>query len=512
MKQRTALSLILILLASANLFAIKDYDNTTGTEDGLYENKQDIPLKSKLEIDVELATIWGFDFNQLSSGFREIIDIDLLYTLNPYTKFRSDTEGLDINKPYGMVLVDGAHLEFKISDQSGDQRAAFPDPETTQNISINYENIFGKIVWDPFYLLVGSSETGNHYDRISGWTFLKSTSKIRANLAHLGYRVPFVTANSTSRWAQEGKTDWIENEAADSILGLGFGIGATEMMLSIGSKQDWEKNTENKYDVGFAIESNPVGDLTVKGYINTGINYVALPLDFAVSAGYRFDLGVIGNNALSLVPYVAMDGSFVSGLPLADNYEKDWPFEELAAEISGGITLEWGGPVGWGYEPLNNIMTDRGPGITVSASLYNPGFQFKREENPASEVTVALSVFEDTKGGLIPNLGMSGVLEFGDITNSQETTDDLNTNINEKFKIQYGLYLDYLIMDMFKPYTRFSKTVMYGPIDFEVGTEFMVIPNTVMTISYENAAINSLFDDDFEKDKGLLAVELKVTL
>ncbi|MBI9098751.1 MAG: hypothetical protein JEY91_09750 [Spirochaetaceae bacterium] len=524
MKRKITVSILLILLTCTNLFALKDYSNTTGDDDGRLEYKKEMKVQPKLEVEIELGTIWGLDLNQMSSGFDEIIDLDLRYTLNPFSKLRSGTEGLDLDAPYGMVMVDGVHVEFNIVDQEGDQRAAFSAPDTTKNISINYENIYGKIVWDPFYLLVGSSDDGNHYDRINGWTFIKSTSKIRSNLAHLGYRVPFVTANSSSRWAQEDKTDWLENEAADSMLGFGFGMGATEMMLSIGSKQNWEKNTENRYDIGYMIESNPIGDLTVKGSVNTGINYVAIPLDFAVSAGYRFDLGTINTSSLSLVPYFAMDGHFISGLPMADNYAKDWPFEELAAEISLGVTLEWGGPVGWGYEPLNNIMTDRGPGITLSASLFNPGYKFARDENPEGELTIAISVFEDTNGGLIPNLGFSGVFEIADVTNVAETTDDLNTNINEEIKIQYGLYVDYNILDILKPYTRFSKTSLYGPVNFELGTQFTLIPNTVITVSYENEAINGLFDDNYkeepdetkyqekQKDKGLIAIEFKVVL
>ncbi|MBN2618026.1 MAG: hypothetical protein JXR64_06905 [Spirochaetales bacterium] len=465
---------LLLTTLGFSLFAINSYEG--GTDEGRYAKSS--PANSSVKVEFELGTIFGYDIQEGQSGFKEIIDLDFTYILNPFTIYKSDTTDIKYGDPYGIVDVSGCSVELNINDESGDKNSY-----SDTLISINYELIYGKIVFDPFYLLVAASSAGNHYDRNNGWNFSRGTSRIRANIAHIGYNVPWTGIVSVAPWSISGAADAIDNEGAESMLGIGYIVGMTEMMVQVGSQYDWETNENNELDFGYQIESNPIGNLTLKGQLFTGINYDVLPLNFSVGAGYYQDI----TSNLNLTPFIGYDGTFVEG--------EDPSLDNLKSETSVGISLGWPGSVGWGYEPLNDKDYDRFSGVTIGTSVLT-----LPEEDP--RISIGLSLFEDGKAGLIPNIGSSIVFEIYDLTDYMATD-------RGYIKTSYGVYLDYNINDILKPYTRVKKLEGKddSPVKLEAGFEYTAIPNTVITVSYETENVV-----DISNNKGLFITEFKVVL
>ncbi len=472
--KNSAILLVLLLLLSSNLFALNSY--TGGNDEGRYSVQEEANTAVKVEF--ELGTIWGYDIQEEQSGFKEIIDLDFTFIINPFTKYKSDLDPEDYDGPYGIAEVSGGSVELDIKDEAGDKQSY-----SDTLVSINYELIFGKIVFDPFYLLVAASSAGNHYDRNSGWNFSRGSSRIRSNIAHIDYNVPWSGIVSPAPWSGTGPSDTIDNEGAESMLGLGYIIGSTEMMVQIGTPYDWEENVDNHYDVGFQLESNPVGNLIVKSHVFSGMNYDTLPLNFSLGAGYYQEL----TDVYSLVPFIGFDGTFEE--------DEEPALDVFKSETSIGLSLRWPGGLGWGYEPLNDRDFDRFSGLTVGSSILN-------QEGEDPRISLAVTSYEETNGGLIPNLGTSLVFEIYDLTDYKSTDRDY-------IKTSYGVYIDYNIKDMLKPYTRVKKVEGKddSPLDFEIGAEFTLIPNTIITVSYETENLLQV-----EDNKGLFATEFKVVL
>lgn len=471
--KKILLSLLFSIL-TVNLFAMPSY--VGNTDEGKYAKKSDvIPA---VEVEMELGLQWAYDFDTEQSGLKEIIDLDFKYFMNPFTIYKSNIDGIDYDAPYGVVEVAGGEVFFEIDDEIGDQTTHSVD------VKINYELIYGKIVFDPFYLLVASSNKGNHYTRNNGWSFSRSTSGIRNDIAHLDYMVPWDGMN-TGQWAITGGANTVSDVSSTSVFGLGYIFGTSEIIFQLASEYDWETNENNEYEYGFMLESNPVGNLTVKAQAHSGINYDVMPVDFAVGAGYRFDL----TDSIAFIPFVGFDGMFIG------DKEADDPFDAFNSETSIGAQLTWPGGTGWGYEPLNDKDTNRFSGIAAGLDIFN-------QDGKDPMFNVSISAFEETSGGLIPMLGTSLILEFSDIT-------DYNGTDRDYIKTAFGLYLDYNIKDMVKPFVRAKKTSGKddGAIDFESGIEYIAIPNTVITVGYDSDDLN-----DFENNKGLLYTEFKVVL
>lgn len=478
MKQKIILFPLLLLL-TGSLFGMTAYgdnvDDTSGSDEGRYENVE--AAQSQIVYEFELGTIWGYDFETEQSGFKEIIDLDFKYIFNRHTNYKSDLGGIDYDKPYGELEVSGMSVETAFENKKGDQEKDLP-----MLVDINYELIYGRIMFDPFYLLVAASEEGNRYSRNHGYTFSRGTSSIRANVAHIGYNVPWSGEMILQGpYADGGAWNSVNEIGAAALLGLGYIFGATEMMLQVGSEKDWKTNENNEYQIGFQIESNPVGNLTLKANGFTGVNYDIMPINFGVGAGYRYEL----NDTLALVPFVAYDHTFIGKVGS--------PTDSFKSEITAAVSLVWPGGIGWGYEPLNDTDLNRYSGLTVGTDITTVG------DNDPKAVLV-ISSFEETSGGLVPNLGASVVVEIDDLTN----TKDLDYK-----RIAFGVYLDYNVMDILKPFVRTTKTsgLEESPILFESGIEYTAIPNTIITVGFDTADIS-----DLENNKGLFYTEFKVVL
>lgn len=443
-----------------------------------FEQKSD--AKSAVKLEFELGTQVGYDLETNQFGTQEIVDLDFVYVINPFGIYKSDMSGVQYGDVYGVAEVWGAEVELNILDQEGDKETI---STTDQKLTINYENIYGKIVFDPFYLMVASSRKGNHYDRNNGWTFAKKTSRIGANIAHIGYDVPWKGTVNTDFWTAMGTADSQDNYGTESSLGLGMIFGMTEMMFQVGTPFTWEENENNMVDVGFILESNPVGNLTVQAQAFKPFNNEEdESIYFSLGTGYYEDL----NENYNIQPFIGFDGNYDLSEETADD-------ERFFSETSIGISLRWNGASGWGYEPLNDAKCNRFSGVTLGSSI-------KGKPNKDPEVAVVITSFEETDAGLIPNLGYSLVFEMLDVTDTKA----LGYMITS-----LGLYTEYNVKDMVTPYLRAIQLNQEADkiIDFEIGVKYVAIPNTIITVSYETDDIMNVGDN-----KGLLVTEFKVVL
>ena len=441
-------------------------------------------INTTAQLDARIGAIWGFDFTSNQSGFREIVELDFAWDIHSYTQFESDTDGISVlSEPYGMVRLSGLHLEFTAEGESGD----FSEISGSHGLGINYEQIYGQINFFPFYLLLASSNSGNHFTRVGGFNFRRSTSAIRANWAHMDYRIQWDGVVSTDLWSLSGSADGIKNLRSTSLIGLGYEVGETEMMFAVGSPSDWETNTENRYDFGYSIETPLVDNLTMRASVATGINYDVMPLQFGTSFGYRHAL----NNTLTLRPYIAADGWFRG--------TEDNMFDRLRMEQTAGIVLEWPGPTGWGYDPLLDMELNRFSGLSISLQNLSPDVT-DGEFNDS--IALAISLVEETSAGLVPGLGASSVFEIKDLQQK-----------SGQFDTSYGLYMEY-DLDQFLPFARVLKTDASSggfadeAISLETGVQLRIIPNAVITAKYFTSEIN----DVQNADTSLATIEVLVTL
>ncbi|HKL71933.1 MAG TPA: hypothetical protein VJ855_04680 [Marinilabiliaceae bacterium] len=443
-------------------------------------------ITTSIDFKPKLGVEWGYDFQRNQSGFKEIIDIDMKWEIVPFQDFSTDTSGIEYGDPYGLVMLSGGHFMINIKDQSGDLSAS--DGSGGNNLvpvfSINYEKIWGKIVLDPFYVLVAANEK-NFYNRHSGWSFNTANSRPRANWAHIGSRVQgWQSSFNSSLWEIAGAGDQVKTEGGEAGLGFGYIGNTTETLFMITSPLTWEYvsaanpgNKDNKYDFGLSAESNPVGNLMVQASAVSGLNYEVLPLGLSASLGYRFDI----TNTLAIMPHTAMDIAF--------NGTKSDPLDSWKMENSFGFDIIWPGTTGWGDNPLANMETNIYAGLTVDGSVVT----LKGKE---PSVNMAISLHEDNSGGLIQNLGTTLVFELANIT-------------GEKPKNTYGVYVDYNIWNQFKPYGRFLKTIdssVAKNVTGEVGLEMTVIPSTVITLMYKTKDVTTISDN-----KGVFTTSFIVT-
>jgi len=478
----------LVVVLGAGLFAAE-------TEKLFDENlpTQTTNISTSISFKPKMGVIWGYDALTEQSGFKEVIDLDLEWEILPYRDWATDTSDQEYGLPYGMVMYSGGHMMFKIQNQSGDLGATDKpkDHDIVPYLSINYEKLWGKIVWDPFYLLLAASEK-NFYTRMTGWTFPTSNDKVRANWAHIGSRVQnWVSAFNQDTWNLAG---YYNQGGAETLggagMGLGYITGSTEVLAMVASPSDWTANSKNVYDYGISLESNPIGDLMVRASGLSGVNYKNQPLAFSGSAGYRFDI----TNTIAIMPHTAMD--FVFKPVLND------PFASYKTENSFGFDVSWPGANGWADNPLMDQESNMYAGLTVDGSVVTTKF-----EDPS--YAMAISMHEDTDGGLVPNLGVTLVYELGQIEKIGTDEKDFVVNC-------YGVYVDYSIWNQFRPYTRLKKIGgAYGdPLQAEIGFEVTVIPHTSITFKYntndikDTRAATKLTDDT---DQRLFTAEFIVT-
>lgn len=475
---KKSLALFLLVLGAA-VFA--------ETENLVDENlpTQTKKVNTAVSLKPKFGTIWGYDFNTGNTGFREIIDIDMEWEMLSYMDHATDVEDIDYGLPYGMAMFSGGHFTLKLQNEDGDMSSSDGNGGTTlvPLWSINYEKLWGKIIWDPFYLLVAANEN-NFFTRPTGWSFATANSRPRANWAHIGNRVQnwLGILNPTTKWMLTGKNDQLSTQGGGAGLGLGYIGGASEVLVQVASDSDWVSNKDNKYEFGASVESNPVGNLMVRGSAVYGVNYVNVaPFGFAGSLGYRFDV----TNTVAIMPHTAMDFKFLG--------KSDDPTSLYATENSFGFDVIWPGANGWGDNPLINQETNIFAGLTVDGSVYK-----LKDQEPV--INAQVSLHEDDAGGLIPNLGTTFVV---DLANVMEGT----------FAYAYGVYVDYLLWNQFKPYTRVFHTYM-NPADLrtdqvlqtEIGMEITVIPHSVITVKYESPDLSR-----YEDNKGLFTTSVMVT-
>jgi len=476
-------TLLLFVLLGVSLFAA-DAPEGTLFDENLPSHSEKVG--GSLEFKPRVGVAWEYDLQNNQSGFTELIDLDLVWEIAPYKDHITDSSDVEWGNPYGVTMFSGGHLLMKIENVPGGMNASDGEGDYTMEpvFSLNYERLWGKIVFDPFYLLVAAN-SHNHYNRVTGFSFAAANNMPRADWAHLGYRVQKwagAVNNVSDFYTIGGNANTVSASSAnEGALGLGFITGPTEIFAQVSSKQ-MQSNPDNEYEASLAVESNPVGNLILKASVFGGINYATysdMPLALSFDMGYRFDL----SQALAFVPHTAMDVRFVG--------TNDAPFSETETENVVGLSLDWPGTSGWGDNPLADAESNVFSGISVEASITNrPSFD-------VPVINLVASMHEDTSGGLIPNLGTTWVYEMANIQDS------------DKLKNTYGVYLDYNIWDQYKPYTRIKKvqdSPIYKEVAGEFGLEITTIPSTVFKLIYESPDISKLSDN-----KGVFTSEIWVT-
>ncbi|HQL33991.1 MAG TPA: hypothetical protein PK969_12110 [Treponemataceae bacterium] len=466
----------LAILAGSMVFAAESlFDENLPT--------QTKKISTSIDFKPKLGVEWGYDFDRNQSGFKEIVNLDLEWEILPYQDYASDSSGIEYGDPYGLAMFSGGHLMLKIHDEDGDLSAT-TNPAFQPVLELNYEKIWGKIVWDPFYILVAANEN-NFYTRHTGWSFATANSRPRANWAHIGYRVQgWSSSVNSDAWGIAGVGDAVNTVGGEAGLGLGFIGNTTETLFMVTSPLSWEYinasnpgNVDNKYDFGLSAESNPIGDLMVRGSAVTGINYDVLPLGLSGALGYRFDI----TNTLAFMPHTAMDIAF-SGT-------EDKPLDNWKTENSFGFDVIWPGSNGWGDNPLLDMESNIFAGFTLDGSVV-----MSKGADP--KINMVASMHEDNSGGLVQNLGTTFVFELADITGDKP----VNT---------FGFYADYNIWNQFRPYGRFLKTTdssVKKNITGELGLEMTMIPNTVITFMYKTEDLTAI-----SENKGILTTSFIVT-
>lgn len=459
---KKAIAAGIVLLCGFSLSAENLFDENLPT--------QSRKINTSVDIKPKMGFLWGYDLDNNTSGFEEIVDIDMEWEIVSYQTSETDSSDVDIGMPYGSVLFSGGHLTLKIQDESGDlsATAGAKNAEMTPILAINYERLWGKIVWDPFYFLLAANDK-NYYERHTGWSFPTSNSRPRANWAHIGSRVQ--GWDQTTPYAITGNYDIVKNNGGAAGVGLGYIGSSTEVLflttspLSYRPKDGFPANEDNKYDFSLSMESNPVGNLMIQASALSGVNYDILPLAFSAAFGYRFDI----TNTIAIQPHTAMDLQFIG--------TESNPTDSYQTENSFGFDVIWPGTQGWGDNPLLDQEYNIFAGLTVDGAIVT-----EKDKDP--RMNMAISMHEDGAGGLVPNLGTTLVYEWFAL----ESDKPLNT---------YGVYVDYNIWNQFRPYTRILKftDTSTSKISGEFGLEITVIPHSFITIMYKTPDLSKVNDN-----------------
>ncbi len=485
--------LLALLIISLSFSAFAEF--TGARTENLYDENlptQSSPIKPSVAFKPKLGVIWGYDFDRKESGFHEVVDLDVEWEILPYKDYATDTSDLEYGLPYGLVMFSGGHLVLKMQDQTGDMAVHGTGGTTAKKIepylSLNFEKIWGKVIWDPFYVVLAANDT-NFYERHTGWNFPTSNNFIRANWAHMGNRVQgWVSPLNTDPWTLAGNYDTLKTTTGSAGIGVGYVANVTEVLFQVGSNDvnfDSDNffgdhnptgtNKDNAYAFGLSVESNPIGDLQVRASSYTGINYKSptglnnTPLGFSGMVGWRYDI----TNTISFTPHTAMDVAFAR--------VDDDPFGTYRTENSFGFDIVWPGSNGWGDNPLINKETNIFAGLTVDAIVWTKEF-----EDPTMHFSVSLH--EDNAGGLIPNLGTTFVYEIKNL---------IAPSVEGDPQMFYGVFVDYNLWNQFRPYTRINRTTSNAgtkadeanrlPLQTEIGLEITVIPHTIITLKYQSA-------------------------
>lgn len=482
MKKFTSSLLALALGASA--FAIVP-DSRTET---LFDENlptQTSAITTSIAFKPKLGVVWGYDFDNKISGFQEIVNLDMEWEILPYKDYTTDTSGVEYGNPYGLVMFSGGHFVLKVQDQKGDLTSfgGSGGGQIDPYLTLNFEKIWGKVIWDPFYLVLAANET-NFYERHTGWSFPTANNFVRANWAHMGNRVQgWKSPANTDAWTLTTMYDRVGGSTGAAGLGLGAIFDTTEVLFQVATttlnfdryfsnKASYEGmdgiggNKDNKYDFGLSVESNPIGDLQVRASAYTGVNYQTTPLGLSGMLGYRYDI----TNTISIVPHTAMDISF---RPKNNN-----DFGSYITENTFGFDIIWPGSTGWGDNPLIDKESNIFSGLTVDAGLVMKEFK-------EPEMSMAISMHEDGAGGLVPNLGVTLVYENRWMIHPTQDSQQY-----------YGVYVDYNIWNQFRPYGRFIQTKEQvediTAIKTELGVEVTIIPSTVITLKYQTRDLKTM--------------------
>ncbi|MDA3850826.1 MAG: hypothetical protein PF447_06105, partial [Spirochaetaceae bacterium] len=456
----------------------------------------------------EFKTTWERDMDTNQSGFTEDVALELGWDILDFTTHTSDT---NVDGYYGVMTASGGNLRFyteynTVADSIvGDNDAAFGD---TANLSTKFtwEQIWGRVNFGDIYLLVGAAET--QFTRINGWNYARQQDSLRADWAHLGARTQKGYLLNTDPWVTNGSADLVATAPNSAGLGVGYVGGLYEALFTV-SAPSVEANDNDEYNFGLDAVASPIAGLTVNfSSVYQGVqlatedadNTVGDNLTLAFGTGYFMEI----NSDMTLEPFVGYDtvipmGQAASGGSDIDRY--------LAHEASVGVTLNWPGAAGWGYDPLldwsaeideSNIYS----GITAAANVY-----LAPTDGAEPQINAQVSSHEVTTGGLVPNLGWTFIVEVKDITNAREYPDDV---ANEW---AYGIYADYSIDSIITPYigNEYKVTASTTEPDImrlNVGVDFTMIPNTTFKVDYNN---DQFIVEDQDGDNGNIAISIAVT-
>lgn len=460
MKLQKSLAILLILLSGQTVFSA------------------DKAVETKATINGNITTIWGSDIDNESTGFSESIDINFNWDVGGWGDYSSEVSGVNFNKAYGMAFVSGGLIRFKLEDDLVIDNNSGTD---LLNIQILFENAWAKIVKDNFYIQLAAD--GTFYNREAGYNLDYSKDMVRANWAHIGSRIQKSYILDSDDWNTNGDMDAVKNEGSTAGLTLGADFEGYKTYLFVGSPDDMYDNTDNVYDFAWGNEFKPMDKMVISASVYTAINDPQFnPLGFGTAISHSVNL----TGKLALEPYLAFDGQFQD-----DGID---PWATLDSEFAYGLTLKWPGPNGWGYEWLFDGERGTNYGFEANYSKRYSGFTLSGNMVTIDDVVshnLQASLYEDTTGGLIPDFGGSMLFEVKDLT-----SDDMI--------YAYGAHIEYNYFNIVEAFARVENknaSLDEPEIYFGAGFSWLGLPNTTMTLRYDNEKINNT-----DESKGIVQV------
>lgn len=472
-------------------------------------------------IDAEAGIEFGVDLDQGSTGFRTHFGIDFDILLSPRIKTKADdvpvygyleVEGLTADFMMGeSPFNDGYHIYYDTGkgNQETDSKSDKPDGlelemrDILGNITLMLEDVnltASLYVYDFVFSFISTPEIGIFAEE--GIYSAKVNKLMNAYGEH----------KITKRYNGDHEELWLESDNSSYDIGTwmgkrrnGFSVEYSTNMFGIEaqitSQSGWRaEKTDNTETNLFTDKGESASELGVKdtgmenGYY-AGLNFdlwgvenLSLSAHYAVAFGqdnaaisayhgsYRMGFGAVASYTLfdAIEPLVGID----MGIGTNDSEEDSWGFgESLPFSTTVGIRYRWEGT---SYStPQNPVFKgqDVHAGVTLAAKYLS---DFKDLEN-SHNLHLNLSTWEDTTGGLVPNLGWGFAFEAKNVI----------SEVDPFFAWQ--AYLGYEIIEMITPWVGATMELEHEQFGLDnklwikAGVEFSeIVPNMSAAVSYNS--------------------------
>ncbi len=455
------------------------------------------------QLNANFTTTFGADLDTQDMGFEENLNLGILWQVGGYET--QSTPAPEDDFPFGEAVVTGGIVKLKfenltITDQGDTNKATSFTPD------IWFENAYARLVLNNYYMQIFKDYDGSagHNSKV-GFNFDTSLSSIGSNWAHIGPRVNKSYLFGGEQWEIQEGMDNVKDSKNEAGIAVGMDLENFRTYVAVGSDKGMEDNVDNQFDFSLAAEYKPLAEVTVLAGATTGINYKngddnTIPLGFGGSAEY----GYVLTDTIKLKPFVAFDGLFVA--------DGDDSFAGMNKEIAYGITIEWPGHAGYGYEWLQDSTKGKTYGAGEGEGHRYPGASIAGISIETGEDDFMhnfhMSVYEESVGGIIPNLGGSLIFEIKDVT---DTT-------TEGIKLAYGVYTEYDLMGYYVPFVQSScEDILIDDsddlvVELSVGIKIKTLANTEIQLRYDNDVINAIGKSGESESRGQVRAMVNITL